>query len=765
MLPRQEKQLEAYQISDGAFFSDDAYLMLRDAALCKTVEAKNRGIVFDWNAYEMRAGQILEMVKLMDQEWEENTPIAGRHVSRLWYAFDVFRKDVPDERKAERLKKLGVDKPLEEVRQLAEYFCHPISCGAAGYGRMEEINDSLCAFLHGIGTNRVSVGRGWIENHSVRGYDILLKKGFGGLLEDVRREFERFPFASVEYMEREAFLCAMETLCEAGLLLGRKLAAQAEVNGRSDIAANCLAVEKGAFSLASAVQLLWLGHIIAVADDGLNANSIGRLDQILWPYYQMDEAAGRKDDGAAHELMVDLAIKLYQHYDVQAITLGGSGSGGQCACNRLTEIILDATLDFGKLRDLSLRVTPDTPDSVMERAAKLVLQGGGIPYFLNDKSFVKALTDRGISLEDARNYAPIGCIELTIPGKANSRAVSGWYSILKVLELTVNGGRDMITGGQLLPAAKTLAEYTSYQEFEEAFYANMRLTVLHMVRNCRAGEKAQRQHTPLISFSLLTEPCLQRGRDATNGGAQYNWHSVCLMGVPDAADSLTAIRKLVFEEKQVAPAELLEALRTDFEGREPLRRMLISGAPKYGNGNPEADAKAAELSRNFIEYVDSLGEENSRFFVHLFTFYANVGFGRETGATPNGRRSGTPFAYSLSAHPGMDVKGVSAMLASLARQPHDMAAGGSAAIIDLHPSMVKTEDPVRTFLALQKSAFDMGVGQVQWNIVSAEQMMRARENPEKYGSLHVRVAGYSQMFKLIPSDLQLHLIERTKHEK
>jgi formate C-acetyltransferase len=224
-----------------------------------------------------------------------------------------------------------------------------------------------------------------------------------------------------------------------------------------------------------------------------------------------------------------------------------------------------------------------------------------------------------------------------------------------------------------------------------------------------------------------------------------------------------ALRKLVFEEKKITQAELLDALRTDFAGRENLRRMLIADAPKYGNGIDEVDQKAAELSRRFIEYMDEISEENSKFFVHLFSFYVNVGCGKGTGATPNGRKCGTPFAYSLSAHPGMDINGVSAMLRSLAVQPHDMAAGASAAIIDLHPSLLNTDDPVKTFLALQNSAFSMGVGQVQWNIVSADDMIKAKNDPEKYGNLHVRVAGYSQMFKLVPPDLQMHLIERTKH--
>lgn len=751
MNERQKRQLERYMKTDGAYIRP-VNIMAREIAFFKAWQRNHLH-----NNYDIRGDMLRILVETAPQEWEEDTPIQGRHLAE-WPC--IFNNDIPDADREAALKAWGVDAPLAEIRRIWMLQYEGVSCESIGEGSPEAFRDSDFMIWPSA---RVSTGTGCIVNHSVRGYDILLEKGFGGLLAEVETEQRRFPLESVEHIRREAFLNGCALVCRAGLELGRRLAALAEKHNAPEIAADCMAVEHGATSLTGAVQLLWIGHLITVGDDGLNANSIGRLDQLLQPYYLKDLRAGRTDREKARELMTDLAIKLYQSYDVQAITLGGCDAEGRDACNDMTEIILDATEDFGQLRDLSLRVTPDTPDRVLEKAAGLVLRGGGIPFFLNDRCFVKALNDRGIALEDARNYAPIGCIEITIPGKADSRAVSGWFNMLKVIELTVNGGRDMLSGEQILPEGKLLTEYGSFQEFEDAFRENVRLCASHMVYNCRRGEKLQRHRECQLSFSLLTRDCIRRGRDITDGGAIYNWHSVCLMGVPDTADSLTALRKLVFEEKLVDPARLLKALREDFRDDEPLRQMLRTAAPKYGNDVPEADEKAAELSRYFIGLMDGFSEENSRFFVHLFTFFANVYCGKYTAATPNGRKKGTPFAYSLSAHPGMDTEGVAAMLHSLARQPHDMAAGASAAIIDLHPSMFNSGNPVKTFVALQKSAFDMGVGQVQWNVVSAEDMIRARNDPERYGTLQVRVAGYSQMFKFIEPKLQEHLIQRTKH--
>jgi formate C-acetyltransferase len=264
----------------------------------------------------------------------------------------------------------------------------------------------------------------------------------------------------------------------------------------------------------------------------------------------------------------------------------------------------------------------------------------------------------------------------------------------------------------------------------------------------------------------LTDDCIKRGRDITDGGAIYNYHSVCFLGTANTADGLCALKKLVFDKKAVDAREVLDALRANFEGYDGLRQRLLHDAPKYGNDMGEVDAIACRVADDFIDLMDAARSPlGGRYFVHLFSFLSNIDFGKETGATPDGRRAGEPLAYSLSAHQGRDREGVTALLKSLSRLPHRRAAGASAAIVDLDPKLVEGSDGRMRLAQLLLAAFKMGVGQLQFNVMTADRLRQAQEDPERYGNISVRVAGYSQMFKLLTRDLQDHVIARTKHTR
>jgi formate C-acetyltransferase len=463
--------------------------------------------------------------------------------------------------------------------------------------------------------------------------------------------------------------------------------------------------------------------------------------------------------------MEELACKLYLEYDVQAITLAGTDKDGKDAVNEMSYIILEATRNIDFIRDLSVRLSPRTPKEFVDRCAEVVIRGGGIPFFFNDDCFLPALTDRGIRPEHAWDYAPIGCVELTIPGKAIPHAVSGWMSAIKCLELALYDGIDPQTGRQEGIKTGGLTDFTRYEDLAEAFCKQMEYLTRNMVYLINRGELAQRENMPLPYWSVLTDDCIERGRDITDGGALYNYHSICFLGTANTADSLAAIKKLVFEEKKVSREELLQALKVNFEGYEPLRQLLLTGAPKYGNDIDEVDRIAAWVTNYFIDLMDRFRSSmNGRFFVHLFSFLQNVCFGGLLGATPDGRKAGEPIAYSLSAQQGRDDEGVTALMNTLAKLPHRRAAGGSAAIIDLDPKLVAGENGVERFSQLVRAAIRMGVGQMQFNVVTAERLRQAQENPEQYGNIPVRVAGYSQMFKLLDRGLQEHVIARTKHK-
>jgi pyruvate-formate lyase len=285
-----------------------------------------------------------------------------------------------------------------------------------------------------------------------------------------------------------------------------------------------------------------------------------------------------------------------------------------------------------------------------------------------------------------------------------------------------------------------------------------------MVYGINRGELAQREGGPLPCWSTLTDDCITRGRDITDGGARYLYHSICFMGTANVADSLQAVKTLVYYEGRVDAGELLDVLRGNFADAEPLRQLLLHGAAKYGNDEAAVDEIARQVADHFIDLMDCAASPlGGRYFVHLFSFLCNLTFGKVLGATPDGRRAGEPIAYSLSANQGRDTEGVTALFHTLARLPHSRAAGGSAAIVEIDPTVVEGPEGVQRMAQLIRTAMAMGIGQLQWNVTTVERLRQAQQDPERYGNIPVRVAGYSQMFKLLERDLQDHIIARTKH--
>jgi len=612
-------------------------------------------------------------------------------------------------------------------------------------------------------------------NHSIRGYEKVLRLGFAGLQAEVEAALETLSPADPEAPHRRVNLLAWLRLCEAARGLGRRHAAKArelaatcedpeQQREGEEIAEICERVpEQPARTFREALQALWFAHMITAWEDGVNANGIGRLDQFAWPYLEADLAEGRITWEEAAELLAALWIKLYQTYDVQQVMIGGQKPDGSDATNPLSYLILDVTEGLDFVRCLSARLHRGSPRELVARCVDLVARGGGIPFFFNDETMVPALASKGIPLEEARGYAALGCVEITIPGKANPHAVSHWINLLKCLELALNDGRCLLDDTQLGPRTGTLAEHESLEDVLAAYTEQLTYFAELAVYGSNAAELAHRAQFRLPYLSLLTDDCVSRGLDIVEGGARYNYHSSAAMGLPNVADSLTALETAVFGEKRLSGEEMLQALRENFQGREELLQYLRNQIPKYGNDDTLPDGYAADLAR---QYCELLGQYQTpaggTFFVHLFTFTLMLEYGEKTGATPEGRRAGEPLAYSLSPMQGRDREGFTAVLNSLSRIPHHLAAASSSAILEAHPSLLKGEGK-RAFVDLIITAIDRGVGQMQINVVNAEVLRAAQEEPERYRSLCVRVSGFSQQFILLERELQDHIIARTKH--
>ena len=616
---------------------------------------------------------------------------------------------------------------------------------------------------------------GTFLNHSVRGYEKVLRLGFEGLGAEIGARLSELSLTDPLATRKHAFWQAVQRVAEAGARWGRRYAEAAqrqlavcddpqrrdELEAIRDV---CLQVPAGpARTFREALQAVWFAHIITCWEDAVNANCLGRMDQLLYPTYRADLEAGRTTPEEAMELLAAFWCKLYRSYDVQQTMVGGRRPDGSDATNDVSYMLLEVTRALDLVRCLSVRLHKDTPRPLVAAATKLLAKGGGIPFFFNDDTLVPALVANGVAPEDARNYAAIGCVEITIPGKAMPHACSHWLNLAKCLELAIHDGVDPQDGAQVGPHTGRLADMRSIEEVWQAYTRQVEFFAAHNVYGSNRAEIEHESTFPLPYLSLLTDDCVARGADITWGGAHYNYHSSAAVGIPNVADSLEALERLVFGERLVSAERLAAALAANYQGDEDLRQALLHRAPKYGNDVPEADAWAARVARHYCELMGTFRTvRGGRFHVHLFSYTLMLRMGAATLAMPDGRLAGTPLAYSVSAVQGRDERGVTAMLMSLSRLPHHLAAASSSAIIELDPSLLEGEGGDK-FPDLIQAAIRQGVGQMQWNVVSAETLRKAQANPEAYRSLCVRVSGYSQQFILLDREMQEHIIARTKH--
>ncbi len=615
---------------------------------------------------------------------------------------------------------------------------------------------------------RSASGRCMGSNHTVIGYEEVVKKGFSGLLKEVEEaEAKNGAKALYETAKR---------ICLSALSIGDKYVQKARELLESDseeyrkedleqIIANCSRVPRyPANSFVEAVQAIWFAHILNTWEDGINANSVGRLDQILYPYYKADVEKGILTKEQAFEILCCLWIKLYRDYDVQQSCVGGTNPDGSSAVNELSYMMLDVTEQLNFIRCLSVRYSEKTDKAFLRRALEVVghLQKG-VPFFFNDDIMIPALEAKGISHEDACGYTQLGCVETVIPGKSNPHAVSGELNLLKAIEYTLCNGRSMAYP-EFSPGVKTgeAADMHTYQQFYEA--------VLKQIENMLdlSCSKITKHRVRVVTGSprpykaLLTEGCIENGRDFNNAGAKYDYYQVMLGGIPNLADSLVAIRKFVYEEKKYTLNELKQILADNFPD-EAVRLEFVNKAPKYGNDIDEVDSVAVEIMDRACDMLDVLSEKYGiSFHAQPFTYLWMIDQGKHSAASPDGRRKGEPIAYSCSSMQGRDFNGLTALLNSIAKLPSKKAPGTTSAIVEVDPKLFcdrNLDAMTDIFIAASKR----GLCNVQFNVVDADTLIDAQKYPEHYNNLAVRVSGFSQKFNLLSPELQNHIIGRTKH--
>ena len=668
-------------------------------------------------------------------------------------------------------------------------------------------------------------------------YDKVLKIGYEGIIAEAQAELDKCSFGDADYATRTRFLEAVIMSCQAVIhyanryaLLAAEMAQQCGDPVRKaellTIAANCSRVPaKGATSFHEACQSFWFVQQLLQMESSGHSISPGRFDQYMYPYYQADIDAGKITREQAQELIDCIWVKLndlnkcrdaesakgFAGYSLfQNLIVGGQNEQGQDVTNDLSFMCIEASFHvFLPMPSLSIRVWNGSPYELMIRAAELTRTGIGLPAYYNDEVIIPSLMSRGATLEEARNYNIIGCVEPQVPGKTMGWHDAAFYNMCRPMELVFSSGIDC--GEQIGPKTQPVEDMQTYEEFVEAYKTQMNYFIELLVNADNAIDQAHTERMPLPYLASMVDDCIKRGKTCEEGGCVYNFTGPQGFGIANVADGLYAIKKLVFEEKKVSMADYKKALMFNYgqevsplvvaqvagnvarklaqngvqptadlvarasqeiihnsvtaEDKKKFEQLLemIEEVDKFGNDEEEVDFIAREAAYTYTKPL--LQYKNPRgglFQAGLYPVSANVPLGAQTGATPDGRLAGTPMADGVSPSAGKDKNGPTAAANSVSRLDHGIASNGTLYNQKFHPSALSGEAGLDKFVNMIRSYFDRKGSHVQFNVVSRETLLDAQKHPENYKHLVVRVAGYSALFTTLSKSLQDDIIRRTE---
>lgn len=535
-------------------------------------------------------------------------------------------------------------------------------------------------------------------------------------------------------------------------------------------------------SFHEALQSTWFLFVVLHMESNASSFSPGRLDQILYPYYQQDLAEKKMDDDQALEMIECLWLKfneiVYLRNKNSAkyfagfpigfnVAVGGQDENGNDASNALSHLLIQAQEDIGLPQpNLSVRLFEHTDQALLTHAVKCVSKGSGMPQFFNDKAIVSPLMDLGISKKDALNYAIVGCVELTTHGNNLGWSDAAMFNMNKVLELTLNHGKCLLTGKQMGPDLGSLSTYASFSDLEAAYQKMMDYFIEKMIPCCEGVEKAHIDCLPTPFLSAVIDDCMDKGMDVTAGGAHYNLSGIQMIQVANLADSLASIKELVYDKKKVDASHLEKALQNNFVGDEVLRQMLLHRVPKYGNDVAWVDELGAKWALYFREQLRKYKNyRNGPYHTGMYTVSAHVPMGQNVGASADGRFAQDPLADGgLSAVYGRDIQGPTAVLKSVSKMDNSCTTNGGLLNMKFLPDFFKTEAGITKFCNFLRAFVDLEVPHIQFNVVSKENLLDAQKHPDQYRSLTVRVAGYTAYFTELAGDLQNEIIARTSYD-
>ncbi len=534
-------------------------------------------------------------------------------------------------------------------------------------------------------------------------------------------------------------------------------------------------------SFHEALQSLWFLYVILHMESNASSFSPGRMDQYLMPFLRQDLGSGLLDMAGALELVEALWLKFNQIVYLRNSTgakyfagfpigfnvaLGGQDEAGNDASNELSFLFLKAQEHLGLPQpNLSARIYKGSPEDLLDTCSRVIGLGSGMPQIFNDEAVIPALRGVGISEKDSRNYAVVGCVELTTQGNNLGWSDAAMFNLVKVLELTLNDGVDLLDGAGSGLNLGTLEDFDTFEKLEKAYETQVDYFIDRMIPACHIVDRIHGEIVPSPFLSSVINNCIAKGIDVTDGGAHYNLSGIQAIQPANIADSLAALKTLVYDQKTVSRSELLQALRSNFENSEILRQRLLNKAPKYGNDIEWVD----ELGHKWIKhFADRLKEFTNRrggpYHTGLYTVSAHVPMGQNVGATPDGRKSREPLADGgMSAVYGRDTAGPTALLKSVSRVDSSLGSNGTLLNMKFSPQLFGTEEGIKKFSAMLRTFVRLKISHVQFNVLTEQDLRAAIENPEKFRSLTVRVAGYTAYFTELAGDLQEEIIARTSY--
>lgn len=620
-------------------------------------------------------------------------------------------------------------------------------------------------------------------------YDKLIKKGSSGILKEVDAELKLTHVTDDESFAKANFLKSIAIAYSAQIkysqryaALARKLAVKTDKKRRIElekIADICDWVPGNpARTFYEAVQTMWFAHVFPYLELRPAGISFGRVDQYLYPYYKRDIEEGRITRDEALDILECLRAKIstLRHFNVKSfregtsaeaqfhnMTLGGQTPDGEDATNELSFLFVEAALRTRTLHPtLSIRVHDKISPDFMLKGAELVATGIGFPAFFNDEGNISFLMSMGASLEEARNYAIGGCVVPIVPGEA-SPFPPFIINMGKCLEIALNNGFDPFTRKQLGPKTGKFEDTKTFGEVVEAFKEQVKYFSYKGAEQFNAQRYYRSSLIPSIIDSALTNGCMKRGKSTIAGGGRLHFPYCIVEGMVDAADSLAAIKKYVFDTPSTGKRELMDALSANFAGKEDLHQLLLS-APKYGNDDDYVDGITRELYawwQKMIAQVDA--SYGRKYLPCAYSVTAHHAYGSRVGALPSGRLAWKSLADgSMSPAQGCDTNGPTAVIKSAGKiDQYPILA--TLLNIKFHPTALRTRDDMTKLLALVKTYFDYGGKHIQFNVVDKQTLLDAQVHPELHRDLIVRVAGYSAYFTELDRGVQDEIIERSEH--